>query len=777
MYNRLYKLFFYVLFLFLPMLSIAQDCALMLNGQVIDSGTGLPLEFVNLQLTETLEGTTTDSTGFFEIPNLCAGDYHIVLSHIGCESQKVFIQLDSDTTLSLSLDHSINDLHHIEVTGKIATSSTQRLEMISEQDITDNANENLSNLLESIVGVSTLKNGSGISKPVVHGLYGNRLTILNNGIAQSGQQWGNDHSPEIDPLVANKIKVIKGTSALEYAGGNLGSIVMIEPKKIIREPHLHGRASYFFETNGNGNGLNIQIQKYASLVAWKINGTIKKSGDKNTPDYFLNNTGSQEANLALQLEKSFDDHFSVDLYASTFNTELGVLRGSHIGNLTDLEEALTRDEPFFTEEKFSYQIDAPKQKVNHHLLKIHSKYFIDEVQWIDITLAGQLNNRKEFDVRRSGRIDIPALSLLQSTIFAELKYQKELHKEWTIKSGIQYNNINNTNNPETGILPLVPDYLSNEIGSSFILSKALEKAFFDIGVRYDFVLQNVATISSTLPREIIRYQNNFHNINSSLGYTYSFSKNQSLTTNVGFGMRNPAINELYSAGLHQGVSGIEEGDVNLKTENAIKGIIEYKNNVSAKLSFETLFYYHSINDYIFLKPQDEIRLTIRGAFPVFKYEQTNAEIYGVDFASRIAFTKSWYTDLKYSFIKGNDRTDDIPLVNIPANNLSASLVYQLDKTINIKNKQLENFEFEVSNKYVFKQNNLLADQDFIPVPDAYNLLGMTVSSDLQLQRVRLRFIAKVDNILNTNYRDYLNRQRYFADDLGINASFTINVKF
>ncbi len=773
MYN---KLIVNVLFLLLPILSIAQDCTFRLNGQVLDSGTGLPLEFVNLQLTETLAGTTTDSTGHFEFQDLCHGDYHLVLSHIGCQSQKIFVHLHSDTSLSLTLDHTVNDLHYIEVTGKSATSSTLRLETISEQDITDNAHENLSNMLESIVGVSTLKNGSGISKPVVHGLYGNRLTILNNGIAQSGQQWGNDHSPEIDPLVANKIKVIKGTSALEYVGGNLGSIVMIEPKKIIREPHLHGRVGYFFESNGLGNGLNVQMQKYAPSVAWKINGTLKKSGDKKTPNYFLNNTGSQEANFALQLEKSFNDHFSYDLYASTFNTELGVLRGSHISNTTNLEEALSRDVPFYTEETFSYQIDAPKQKVNHHLLKLHSKYFLDEEQWIDITLAGQLNDRKEFDIRRGGRTDTPALSLLQTSIFAELKYQRELEL-WKIKSGIQYNNTNNSNTPGTGILPLVPDYLSNEIGTFFILSRVRNKSLFDIGLRYNFILQDVATISRTLPREIIRYENIFHNVNSSLGYTYTFSKNQALTANVGFGMRNPAINELYSSGLHQGVSSIEEGDVNLKTEEAIKGILEYKSKLSSKISFEALFFYQRINDYIFLNPQDEIRLTIRGAFPVFKYEQTNAEIYGLDFASRIAFSKSLFTDLKYSFIRGNDLSNSLPLVNIPANNLSANLVYQLDKTININNKQLENFEFEINGQYVFEQANLLPEQDFVAVPNAYTLLGMKLSSDLQLKRVRLRLIAKVDNLLNTTYRDYLNRQRYFADDLGINASFTINVKF
>ena len=64
----------------------------------------------------------------------------------------------------------------------------------------------------------------------------------------------------------------------------------------------------------------------------------------------------------------------IDFYASTFNTKLGILRGSHIGNTTDLDLALEKDIPFFTEENFSYNIEAPKQQVSHHLSKIKAKY-------------------------------------------------------------------------------------------------------------------------------------------------------------------------------------------------------------------------------------------------------------------------------------------------------------------------------------------------------------------------------------------------------------------
>ena len=612
MYNSILTAF---LLVFLPVFAFPQqNCSLKLSGFIADSGTDMPLEVASIYISETGTGAITDSSGFFQINDLCAGDYHIVVSHIGCESQQVFVQLKSDTLLRLEMEHSINVLQGITITDSSIPNSTQNTQTINEQTILDNASANLSNMLETISGVSTLKNGTGISKPIVHGLYGNRLTILNNGVVQSGQQWGNDHSPEIDPLVANKVKLIKGVSALSYMGSNLGSVIIVEPKSIEKEPHLHGKASYFFESNGLGNGLNVQLQQYAPRMAWKINGTLKKSGDKKTADYYLNNTGGQEANVALQLEKAFSDRFSVDLYFSTFNAQLGILRGSHIGNLTDLETAFVRDKPFYTETTFSYALDVPKQHVNHHLLKLHSKYFVGNTQWLDFTIAGQLNNRREFDVRRSGRSNIPALSLQQLSYFFEGKYHREFKKDLKIKSGVQFNLTDNTNNPETGILPLIPDYLSYESGIYWLIAKRVEKMHFELGLRYDNVLQNVASITQATPREIVRFKNVFHNVSGSGGCTYVVNENLKLSGNIGYATRNPAINELYSGGLHQGVSGIEEGNADLKTEKSIKATLGLTGKIADKFSFESLFYYQKIGDYIFLNPQDEVRLTIRGLF-------------------------------------------------------------------------------------------------------------------------------------------------------------------
>lgn len=756
----------------------AQNCNISVQGRVVDEVSQLPLSYVNAYIQETSQGAATDDDGRFLFSNVCAGHYHIIFSHIGCEDHKVHIDLEKDTVINIELGHTETSLGTVVIEGKRDNVGAQPNLSINRKKIEDSSNQNLSGLIENETGVHLMKNGSGIAKPVVQGLYGNRLTILNNGIAQSGQQWGNDHSPEIDPFAADNITILKGTSAIEYSGGNLGSVILVEPKRISSEPHLHGQVNYSYETNGRGNNLNLRLEKYSSKVAWRINGTIRKYGDRKTADYFLNNTGIEEANFSLQLEKSWNDKLFVDFYASTFNTTLGVLRGSHVSNPDEIEQAFTQSVPYYTEPDFSYVIDAPKQQVSHQLAKFKAKYYQDEHSVFELVLAGQLNDREEFDIRRSGRSEIPSLSLQQFTFNTDFSYAKEFGEQWKIKIGNQNVLTDNTNSPETGILPLIPDYLSWESGFFATISKSLRLVQLKLGLRYDLENQEALTITNTIPKEVVRYENRFQNGSGLLAMEIDITDQQSIGFNSGIAMRNPEVNELYSNGLHQGVSGIEEGDVNLDSEFSWKNTLEYKWLPNPSFSFNALAYYQHFEDYIYLNPQDEIRLTIRGAFPVFNYEQTDANIYGLDVSTQFTINDAMIGQIKYSYLKGDDVGNDIPLVYMPPNSLFGSLAYRIQGPISVSSKiTMDKIELEINNRFVFEQTHLLISQDFVPPPAKYNLLGVKLSSNLITPRYKVRLFIKAENVLNVKYRDYLNRQRYFADDSGRSVVFGLNFKF
>ncbi|MGB1032542.1 MAG: hypothetical protein ACPGWM_07995, partial [Flavobacteriales bacterium] len=75
-----------------------------------------------------------------------------------------------------------------------------------------------------------------------------------------------------------------------------------------------------------------------------------------------------------------------------------------------------------------------------------------------------------------------------------------------------------------------------------------------------------------------------------------------------------------------------------------------------------------------------------------------------------------------------------------------------------------------SNKdgYTFEQKNLLASQDFVAPPEGYFLLGAGFSGEIKVKQHSITVSLRGENILNERFRDYLNRQRYFADGQGLN---------
>ena len=386
--------------------------------------------------------------------------------------------------------------------------------------------------------------------------------------------------------------------------------------------------------------------------------------------------------------------------------------------------------------------------------------------------GGQLNNRKEFDVRRSGRSELPALSLEQQSQFLETTFNGSTKNNFLIKSGIQFTYVDNTNSPETGILPLIPDYRSYNPAAFFILKKEQAKLFYELGARYSFKYLDVVTISKTLPRTIERFDHQFHNYAISGGFKYKFNSSFKSNLNIGYMLRAPEVNELYSSGLHQGVSGIEEGNRDLESEKSFKAILTNDWSFRKKLFVQVIAYFQNIRDYIYLEPQDEFRLTIRGAFPVFLYKQTDANIYGGDLLMTYEPRKNLKFIAKYAIVRGDDIIKNIALVNIPADNIYASINYSFPNLKSWKN----NF-ISVNGTYTFKQWRVTADQDFLPPPDAYFLLGMRAGTSLQFKESSLKITLTAENLLNEKYRDYLNRLRYFADDLGINISLGINYTF
>ena len=734
-------------------------CQLTLSGYLLSEHDEEALGYGAVYAEGASLGVQADSAGYFEFTGLCAGEEVLRFSHLGCDGKSLEIDLRRDTQLTVYLHH------HDNYTETVTISAAANATYSREQD--QQATGQLADALERITGVSSLRSGTSAAKPVHDGLFGNRLSLQNNGIAQSGQQWGNDHSPEIDPWVAAYVRVVEGVEALRYAGPTVAATVLIEPAPLRANGKAEGKVGYGFQSNGLGHVLNARVGDSGEKTAYRFSATGKLRGDQRTPDYYLRNTGRREANAALQLARFHNERWTSRLYYSIFNAEIGVLRGSQVGNLTDLELAIGRDEPFFTEEKFSYDIASPRQTVTHHLFKAETEFRPNEENRFTFRYGGQLNDRKEFDVRRGSPDDRAALSLLQWSHLLEASWHRELGPGRHLDANVQYDFAFNDNQPGTGVLPLIPDYNANRASAYFAYHYEKDRFQYHAGLRYDRQFYEAITITRTLPRTIERFEHIFQTFGGSLEGRWRTNDRLSVTGGLTLRERAPQINELYSNGLHQGVSGIEEGDRTLQAERSLKLTMGLQLS-GPTFNLKVTGFAQPISDYIFLEPQPDFRLTVRGAFPLFLYRAGDAFLYGGSLQSWWQPTPDWEVDGRLAIVRGRNRTEGRPLVYVPSDNLRLGVNYF----------PADNWKLRIEGLFVSRQSRLDPEQDFLATPPAYTLLDLSLEREISLPSNRsLHLRAAAQNLLNTPYRDYLDRQRYFADAPGRNVELRITYEW
>ncbi|MBK8955391.1 MAG: TonB-dependent receptor [Saprospiraceae bacterium] len=734
-----------------------QDCRINLKVQVKDHHDDHPLEFATLFIEESGKAYSSDENGNILVHQLCPGEYHLTLHHFGCDPVKNFLTLHRDTFFEIYLEHHAHALQSVEIKDQKTKNTGASKHSIPSKEIQMQSDKPLASILQNVVGVQTLRNGSTIAIPIIQGLTGTRISLVNHGVLQASQQWGADHAPEIDPFSAGEITVIKGVDAIAYGGNGLGGMILMEPGPILKDPHLHGSLQSIYRTNGRSYHLGVKLEQASDLFDWRITASGKISGDYSTPAYYLTNTGTKDLAFSALGMLHPSPSKLVKYYYAYFHSNPGILRGSHIGNLTDLMEAIQRDTPFFTQNEFSYHIAAPRQKVSHHLFK-NSYQRDDDRSFREFQWAAQWNARSEFDVRRSGRSEIPALSL---NLFSGHAHWKEQFHQSTLKwdYGFSYRYFLNVTDKETGIIPLIPDYQLQNPGAFLKIHYPRERFQWEAGVRYDMNYYAVDYLNRSIPPKIEPVSKLYHNVSIATGTAWQMEPLK-ISANAGWTQRSPEIHELYSNGLHQSVAGIEEGDPALDKEQSLKAQLTVQWLQNEWLSTEFSFWFQEISDFIFLEPQKEPRLTIRGAFPVFLYKQTDARLYGVDGLLRIEWNHKWQILNKFSYLRGKDKNGG-PLVSMPAPQWSGSIHKYF-----LPGKKFRKLDLFIAGSYQFTQAYYDLEKDLLAPPPAYFIGSVGVDAEIQLFSLNWHFGIEIENLFNKKYRDYLNRLRYYADEEG-----------
>lgn len=775
MLHKPFRLF--LLIFFCCSYAAGQNCTLKVNGKLLDKHDNSALDYATVYIIEAQSGTTADSNGYYELNNLCPGKYTFIIEHIGCTSDTISLSLIKSISKNFYLEHHAEELAEVIATAaKIEKENTQTITVIDNKTLTKLEGKDLGNILASVSGVNQLKTGTSISKPIIHGLYGDRISIISNGVKLETQNWGSEHAPEIDPFASNTIKVIKGVGSLEYGTEAMGGMVTMEPPVLKKIKHISASVSLVGQTNGHGITASAKLEQgFKKQIAYFIQGTYKYLGDQQTPTYNLSNTGLREGNFSSGigvLKKGWD----INAYYSMFHQDLGILKSAHIGNLTDLQNAIASDEPLIIE-PFTYNIQNPRQQITHHLSKVNIIKFFKNEHHLDITYSFQLNNRKEYDIRRGGRSSIPALdmNLYSNNLLASYSRIKQFTKNNNRlegKSGFSFSAKHNANNPGTGIRPLIPDYYQYSTGI-FDMEKFIIKNFvFELGARYEFTRFSGYKFDKN--NNLLKPIYNFHTYAFNAGGSWkNKTDNVQLQTNISYSSRFPNASELFSDGLHHGIAAVEFGNDKLKPESGVKWVNTISANYKKYIAAEATFYITQINNFIYLAPLPEPVLTIRGAFPAFQYYQTKARLLGTDITINSEPTSFLDLSLRTSIIRGKNITTNDNLIYMPSDRLSASFNVHHDF------KKVKNVFLGLMVQHVFKQKNIPVQiSDYKPAPDAYTTLNADAGFDYVISsKHKISLSVTGENITNAIYRDYLNRFRYYADETGWNLIFRLKYLF
>jgi iron complex outermembrane receptor protein len=324
----------------------------------------------------------------------------------------------------------------------------------------------------------------------------------------------------------------------------------------------------------------------------------------------------------------------------------------------------------------------------------------------------------------------------------------------------------------------------------------------ELGLRVDLENNNVRGRETN--QDIFQDQYNFTNLTSSIGLVREFSDNSTFRTNIGTAWRAPNMAELYSFGQHGFKTSfgllryytnkegklrtdrvIKIADSQVAPEKGYKWINEWQTK-QEKNTYTVTVYSHYIENYIFDRPVTVVG-TIRGPMPVFIFDQADALFIGLDLTWQKRWTENLNGTFGFSYLWSQNIEENEPLINQPPMTASYKLNYDLPKFWKIESSQ-----FKVRPIHMFKQyrsprvvspdelidGSVVSTRaserfDFKDVPEGYFLLDLGWG----FQSGNFKGSIEIKNVFNTQYRDYLNEMRYFADEVGRNVLFTINYMF
>ncbi|MDX1639942.1 MAG: TonB-dependent receptor, partial [Balneolaceae bacterium] len=281
-----------------------------LSGTVTDAETGEPVAFAYLNLEELNRTVTAHSDGTFELQNIPAGWHTLTAYRVGYQSvtTQIAITPDEEKEVTIIMKATVLSSEAVEVLGQQERTVGARLEHASKKlmgsDLRQNLGTTLAQTLDEIPGFSSRTMGSAPARPVIRGLGGERVLLL-----QDGERTGDvsaqssDHAVTVDPMAAEQVEIARGPAALKYGSNAIGGVINVVRNQIATSlpDHMHGTATLQGETVNSGGSGAFEASIPVGTWSLQLDGNVRGAGDIRTPSQRLENSGILATNDAVGL--------------------------------------------------------------------------------------------------------------------------------------------------------------------------------------------------------------------------------------------------------------------------------------------------------------------------------------------------------------------------------------------------------------------------------------------------------------------------------------------
>lgn len=731
-----------ILWFLLGMLANAQAQTI----TVQDSLSGQPLGYATISSEEPKRLVITDVNGNADV-SAFKGAAEVTIRMVGYRPLELsYTELTEHPDVQLSV--SANPLDEVLVSAyadEDALETSIPIEPLNIRQIARQGSFNLTDALARVPGISQFSTGLGVSKPVVRGLYGNRLLVLFSGLRFDNQQWQDEHGLGLSDLGISKVEVVKGPLSILYGTDAVGGVINI----IEEQPPVIGtwETDLGLEFHSNTLGGTIQVGTKANFGNKWFRLRV---GVDNHADY-------SDGNGTRVLNSRYDGYYlkasfgferknwkSVNHYHFSYNN-FGFI-------FNDILHFMEKDA------RWSRKMSGP-----HHIVMLNVFSSANDIRLKNSLLRLNTGFQSNFRSEDEGGGEL-SLEMHLLTVQNSVKWLKQLSNRTQLVVANLSSMENNTN---YGRRKIVPDAWMVESVVSVYLKHRFNRFMVEYGagggIRYIKTL--LAPTVNSAEKDIHPFAQTREFGNGLVGISYSPNSHWSLKLNAASGVRAPNLAELSSNGLHEGVYTYEIGDPNMKNEQNING--------DAQVSFTSKWvqasvsgFYNHFFGYIFLEPSDEEWF----GFPVYRFRQHDADLYGGEASVSITppQTKGLRISASYSGLVGKLSNGEF-LPWMPAQKVRPEVAYSCQ--YNAK----WSFRGFVNTDLVMRQYLTFSTEKSTP---SYQLLNAGFGAEYIGEKVNYELNLVANNLTNQAYYDHLSRLKLYGTlNIGWDVSVNLRIKF